>query len=226
MELKFIGNENAFGKNNNSAFFVIDNNLYMIDCSMLNMNKIKLLFDFNKYDSVNIIVTHTHADHVCGIPNIVDYLKYYCNVRLNIIVPLPLKEDIITLNKVCGVNIEDYNILISNDIPFIKDTIKTKHSEELVNGSFGYIFEINNKLILYTGDSANLDAFNKYLSVVDEAYLETSYIKTKAHTHIEDIKKIASKCKKIYLMHLDDEDKIRNEIKDLDNVFISELYKG
>ena len=225
MELKFIGNGSAFSKTNNSAFFEINNNLYMIDSSMININRMKMLFDFTKYDSVNIIVTHTHADHVNAIPNIIDYLKYFYHIKLNIIIPSSLKEDIISLNRICGVSDEDYNIIDSKNVSFIKETIKTEHASKLLNGSYGYIFEINNKLILYTGDSANLDVFDKWLSKVDEAYIDTSYNKTIHHSNIEEVIKLKDICKHIYIMHLDNEEELKNIVRDIDNISICELYK-
>lgn len=226
MELKFIGNGSGFSKTNNSAFFTLENNLYIIDMSMLNMNRIKLLFDFNSYKNIYIIITHMHADHVSGIPNIIDYLYYIFDIKVNLVVPTNLKKDIITLNEICGVSKEQYNIIDSKDLKVIKETIKTKHSNTLKNGCFGYLFDINNKNILYTGDTANLDAFEKYFNIVHELYVDINYNGQKVHVNFHEFIKNLPKCKKIYLMHLDEEDKIKNEIKNLDNVFIAEIYKG
>ncbi len=226
MELKFIGNGSGFSETNNNAFFIIDNDLYIIDCSMLNMNKIKRLFDFSKYSNIYIIVTHMHADHVSGIANLIDYLYYMYGKFVNIISPSTLIDDIKNYNEICGVLSNQYNIIDSKNINIIKETIKVNHSHSLKNGCFGYLLNINNKNIIYTGDTSDLIPFEEYLDICDELYVDVNYNNSKVHIGFHNFLENIPNVKKIYLMHIDEEDKIRKEIKDYNNIFIAEIFKG
>ena len=224
MEIRFIGNGSGFSKTNTNAYIIIDNDLYLIDCSMLNMNRIKEMFNFRKYKSINILVTHMHADHVSGIPNLIQHLFHMYNIKTNIYCHLNLMNDINRLNDICGVNKDYYSVkdAKSSNLSFVIDVVKTEHSNNLVNGSYGYIFKLNNKVCIYTGDTKNLNAFNKYINNCDELYMDVSYESVDAHININNFKKNIPNVKKIYLMHLDDEEKISESIKDLDNV---EIFK-
>ena len=226
MELKFIGNGSGFSKTNNNAFFYLDNNLYLIDCSLLNMNRIRELFDFETIKKIYIIVTHMHCDHVSGIPWLCDYLYHIYNKEINIIVPSSMINDIKSLNELCGVQENQYNIIDAKNISFIKSIILTKHSSSLKSGCYGYLFNLNNKDILFTGDTANLDAFSEYINDCDELYVDVSYNNLKVHVSFNSFINNLPQAKNIYLMHLDEEEKIRKEIKGLNNVSIAEIYKG
>ena len=226
MEINFIGNGSAFSRTNNNAYFIKDNNLYLIDLSMLNMNKIIDTFSFDKYNSINIIITHMHNDHVSGIPTFLQLLFHKYEIVTNIICPEKLSNDIKTILDITGVHKEYYNIIDSNNIEFILKTILTKHSDSLKNGSYSYLFKLNNKLCLYTGDTASLDAYNKFINDCDEVYIDTSYNDVSVHVNWSYLKDNLPKCKNIYLMHLDDEGNLIEEVKKYDNVKVVEIYKG
>ena len=228
MEIKFIGNGSGFSKTNTNAFFEYNNELILIDCSMLNMNRIKAIFDFTKYDKINIIVTHMHADHVSGIPNLIQYLFHAYDIMCNIMIPLSIKEDLINLNTICGVGEEMYNVTVLDDntkLPYLIKTIRTPHAKHLVNGCYGFVFNINNKICLFTGDTKSLDAFSEYIDRCDEAYIDTSYNSVEVHVSWDYLKNNLPKSKKIYLMHLDDEEKLRQEAIDYPNVEVVDIVK-
>mgnify|MGYP002626712432 CR=1 FL=1 len=228
MELRFIGNGSGFSRSNNNAFFENNDELIMIDCSMLNMNRIRDIFDFKKYNKINIFVTHMHADHVSGIPNIIQYLFHMFDIVANIIVPSGLKDDMKVFLDITGVKEKEYKIIPVNngeyyaDMPYLVSIIKTEHSENLL--CFGYIFMINDKVIVYTGDTKTLEPFSNYLNGCDEAYIDVSYTGNKVHISWDYLKKNFPNSKKIYLMHIDDE-KIVKECKKIPNVEVVKKYK-
>ncbi|MBR4177868.1 MAG: MBL fold metallo-hydrolase [Bacilli bacterium] len=228
MEIKFIGNGAGFSKTNNNAFFEYNNELILIDCSMLNMNRIKEIIDFKKYDKINVFITHMHADHVSGVPNLIQHLFHSYDILCNIMIPSSLKEDLINLNTICGVGKEMYHLIVLDDntkLPYLVKTIRTPHAKHLVNGCYGYVFKINNKICVFTGDTKDLSSFKDYIDNCDEAYIDTSYNSVNVHISWNYLKNNLPKCKKIYLMHIDDEEGLKKEIMDYSNVEIVKIYE-
>lgn len=226
MEIKFIGNGSGFSRTNTSAFFEFKDELVLIDCSMLNMNKLKDTIDFTKYNKINIFITHMHADHVSGLPNLIQYLFHTYNILCNVMIPASLKDDLINLNNICGVVGERYNLVVLDDntkSPYLIKTIRTNHARHLFNGCYGFVFNINNKKCLYTGDTKDLVAFSEYIDDCDEVYIDTSYKSVEVHVPWNYLKDNLPKSKKIYLMHLDDEDKLREAVKDYPNVEVVDI---
>lgn len=74
--LKFIGIESGFGKNNNSAYIELDDKFILIDCGFTVFDKLKEKFDFNKYKSINVIITHLHNDHAGSLTQFILYMWY------------------------------------------------------------------------------------------------------------------------------------------------------
>lgn len=228
MEIKFIGNGSGFSKTNNNAFFEYKDELTLIDCSMLNMNRIKSIFDFKKYNTINIFVTHMHADHISGLPNLIQFLFHAYNIICNVMIPDSLKNDLINLNTICGVGEEMYNLTVLDEntkLPYLIKTIRTPHATHLINGCYGYVFNINDKICVYTGDTKDLTPFSEYLDNCDEAYIDTSYNSVDVHVSWDYLKNNLPKSKKIYLMHIDDEENLKKELINYPNVEIVSIYE-
>ncbi|MBQ3947253.1 MAG: MBL fold metallo-hydrolase, partial [Ruminococcus sp.] len=64
--LLFLGRGSAFADENNSAFFVEDNDLVLIDCPATSYHKVKKM-NLEQYDNIYILITHTHGDHSGGV---------------------------------------------------------------------------------------------------------------------------------------------------------------
>lgn len=75
MKLSFLGRGSAFNpkEGNNSAYFISDNQLFLIDCGENIFGKIlenKLL---DNIETINLMITHTHSDHVGSLGSLVNY---------------------------------------------------------------------------------------------------------------------------------------------------------
>ena len=89
MELSFLGRGAAFNtvESNNSAYFIDNNELFLIDCgetvfqSLINTG---ILEDKN---NINVMITHTHSDHIGSLGSLALYAYYNLNKPLNIIMP-------------------------------------------------------------------------------------------------------------------------------------------
>lgn len=208
--LTFIGNDSGFGEKNNSAYFERNNELFIIDCGATVFNEIKNRFDFKSYKNINIIITHLHNDHAGSLSQFILYMWFIYNKKVNVICNcLHIKEYL----EITGTPPESYNIEKSLDnLKFIK----TKHTDFL--DAYGFIMDIANKKILYTGDTANLDSFIPYLNNINELYIDVSKF-VGAHIKIDNILDILKelKCKniKIIPMHMDDKEYIKNLLNTL-----------
>ena len=202
--LQFLGKDSGFGDKNTCCYFEKENELNIVDCGFTAFNELKNKFDFTKYNNINIIITHLHNDHAGSLSQIVLYLYFIYNKSTNIVSKC---ENIKEYLKITGVPDNAYNLKDRlEDIEFIK----TEHVEYL--DAYGFKANINNKNIIYTGDTNTIEPFKKYLDNIDELYIDVSRYGG-AHIKIEDVLELLFKLKshgtKIILMHLDDKEYIR-----------------
>lgn len=133
----------ASGSKGNCTFLLIDNKVILIDAGMtcayveqqmeeLNLNKI----DF-------VILTHTHADHIGGLKVIIKKYNPVVYLTLKMYHELDIKLD--NYSIIDG----DFNI---NDLNV--EVFKTSHDVEESNG---YIFNYNDKSIVYITDTGYIN---------------------------------------------------------------------
>lgn len=230
--LKFIGNGSAFNTQygNNSAYFKQDGILFLIDCGssvFRELHEKKILEDVEK---IYVLVTHTHADHVGSLGDLILY-SYYSMGKLkekNLTVITGCDTRIKTLLNLMGVTEENYNLhyldefesSLENQWIFhiekekcqftVTDIFEVNHVEELT--CYGYELNINSKKIYYSGDCYEIpsDKLKKINSgYYDYVYQDTSKADYEGNVHLSLKKLNASIVKdkkirnKIYCMHLD-----------------------
>lgn len=201
--LTFLGKDSGFGDNNNSAYVEDNNNLYIIDCGFSIFNVLKNKFDFKKYNSINVIITHLHNDHAGSLSQLILYLWFIYKIKANVICKCNRIKEYLDIT---GTPSDAYNLKDSLDnLKFIK----TEHTKCL--DAFGFKLNINEKNIIYTGDTNILEPFIPYLDNANELYIDVSKFGG-AHLKIDDIyeklKDLKEKGINVHLMHLDDKDYI------------------
>ena len=87
MELIFLGWGAAFNpkEGNNSAYFVENNQLFLIDCGESIFERLIESGVLERIQSINLMITHTHSDHVGSLGSLVMYSFYILHKPLNII---------------------------------------------------------------------------------------------------------------------------------------------
>lgn len=202
--LKFIGRESGFGNSNNSAYVEINDNFILIDCGFSVFEQLKDNFDFNKYNSINVIITHLHNDHAGSLSQFILYLWYIYNKKVTIISKCKnIKEYL----QITGTTKEAYQVTDNyKDVEFIE----TVHVKEL--DCYGFKAKFNQKNILYTGDTKTITPFLQYVNDIEELYLDVSKFGG-VHIKFDDVIGILKELKntgiKIYLMHIDDYEYIK-----------------
>ena len=219
--LKFLGRGSAFTDEHNSAYFVADDELVLIDCPMsafLRLNDKNLAL----YDHIYVLITHTHGDHSGGIGMLIDLLQFSVKTPITIVAPSKeVEADLFYfISRVEGCNSAWYELISVDDLD--KDwficSIPTTHTEELEGKCFGYYLSIEGNKVIYTGDTNTILPYEKYIESGSYLYTEISAYKSSVHLYCSDmVQKITDYVNSgvhVYLMHMDDEKRIAQVMKD------------
>lgn len=219
MELFFLGRGSAFNtcEGNNSAYFIDKNELFLIDCGESIFERIidkGLLDDIN---CVNVMITHTHSDHVGSIGSLIMYCYYVIHKSINIIISKDslYKDDLINLIRIFGCTNDMYSIVyedvfdnkysLFNSIKYMK----TNHVKEIP--SYGILFNTTDGVLYYSGDTSDLDNIFDLINsgvVIDKIYVDTtsSDVANNVHVYIGDLYELipVDLRDKVYCMHVND----------------------
>ena len=208
--LFFLGRDSGFGEKNNSAYFECKKELTLIDCGFTVFPQLKSKFNFEKFEIINVIITHLHNDHAGSLSQLILYLWFVYHKKINIYSNCKKIEEYLDIT---GTPREAYELKTSS--PYI-EFIKTEHVKYL--DSYGFKIIIENKKIVYTGDTCEINPFLPYLNDADEFYIDVSRYGG-AHLKIDDIieqlKEIKKRGINIFFMHIDDTEYIYNIAKSL-----------
>lgn len=206
----FIGKGSAFTPNlgNTSAYFLKDNDLYLIDCGSLVFKELYNRIDFNNIRNLYVFITHTHSDHVGSLGTLISYLKINYEISPNIFHGGVYIEEYLNL---VGVSADYYeakavDILEKNNITF--EFIETIHSDRI--SSYGLLIKTIENIVFYSGDSAEIpeDILTSFIDrKIDFIYQDVSLeIKNTSHLNLEKLKKLIPKKlrNRVIAMHLDE----------------------
>ena len=205
--LTFLGGDSGFGENNTSVYYIMGNKLILIDCGFAIFSKVKnMLQDF---DEIDVIITHLHNDHAGTLSQLIMYVYFILGKTVNVISKC---ERIYDYLDITGTPKESYNIYNSTEYV---ELIRTEHVKEL--DSYGMNLKINDKNIIYTGDTCSLNSFLPYINSIDELYVDISKnggVHLKLSEIIDELDKIHTDGTDVYLMHVDDKKYVKEYIND------------
>ena len=197
--LTFLGKDSGFGEKNNSAYIVLEDKLVLIDCGFTVFEDIKKKFDLSNYSKIEVIITHLHNDHAGSLSQLILYSWFIYNKKVTVYTKcINMKKYL----EITGTPSESYEIKDGNEnLKFIK----TEHVDYL--DAYGFELKVNNRKIVYTGDTKTIEPFLPYIDECSELYIDVSKYGG-AHLKIDDVSDILNGIsnKGIYvnLMHIDD----------------------
>ena len=120
MEFKFLGRGSAFNlsEGNTSAYFYSNGELFLIDCGESIFKRIVDSYLLDNIKAVNVLITHTHSDHVGSLGSLILYCFYNLNIKINIILPSKHKylSDLEDLLRIFGCKSKMYKFIYENEL--------------------------------------------------------------------------------------------------------------
>lgn len=224
MELKFLGRGSAFNvkEGNTAAYFIDDDQLFLIDCGEDVFSKLKQKSLLGRVRTVNLMITHTHSDHIGSLGSLVLYLYFVLHRPLKIILPDndEYEKTIEQILQGFGCTEEMYDLVHDTQYDEKYKTfsgvryVKTWHCAELM--SFGLIFTTKDGLVYYSGDTKEIRNLHHLLSKgvqIARAYIDVTSVKNSngAHLFVGNLAMVVPEDlrKRIYCMHFNDENCIQ-----------------
>ena len=231
--LKFLGSGSAFNTKlgNTSAYYKHGNQMLLIDCGSNIFHRIKESGVLEGVEHIHTLITHTHADHVGSLADLILYTYYshgeFAKPKVTIysLNATGVKEVLKLNGCVEDIHFDFVNVRYDNIINItplqvlIMKPIETNHVDEL--SSFGYELVIEGKGVYYSGDTKDIN--KEDLEWINKGFFPYVYIDTckadyEGNVHIS-LRKLAELIKpehreKVYCMHLD-EGFVREEAESL-----------
>ena len=234
--LRFLGRGSAFNSPHNCACFTYGQTLVLLDCSMDSFQRLITIgpdrLAGTAVDGIRVLVTHTHGDHISGIPMLIHYCYYIYHLPVTVGAPSAevLQDLKFYFDRLDGCDPAAYRLILSEEMPdIVTRVIPTEHSPELSGRCFGYQLQADEETVVYTGDTGTLEPFLPFLKAGTDLYTEASVNRSPVHLYLPDILDVLTGLTEqgtgVFLMHLDNEERIRELIQNT-AIRLAPLYQS
>ena len=168
--------------------------MFLIDCGETVYKSLIRNELLENVDTINIMITHTHGDHIGSLGSLVLYAKFRLNKKINIILPNndTYKNKIKAELKEKGCKEDAYTIITAESVDNKYESfqniryVKTSHTPILM--CYSIIFNTKDGLIYYSGDTAELDVLLNIINSgkqIYRIYIDTSTNIDEANVHLQ-----------------------------------------
>jgi ribonuclease BN (tRNA processing enzyme) len=213
MELNFIGKGSAFTPQlkNTSAYFVINNDLFLLDCGESVFGEVWDLAELRECRNIYVLITHLHCDHVGSLGSLISYCYYILQKKIYVIHPVTTIVELLSLLGIEKITYHYTTCLPEEAQGITVEAVEVEHVNNMQ--CFGYLMNTDEDRIYYSGDAVKIP--NKILEEflkgkIDRVYQDTSIHSSEVPTHF-DLEKLEiiiplNKRDFVYCMHLDGDD--------------------
>lgn len=206
--LSFLGAGAAynFASNNNAAYFVKDDTLYLFDCGEKICDRMLSLDLLSGVRTVHAFITHLHSDHIGSLEPLLYYIHFFTDKKLFIY--YPDRENLHLLLRLMGI---DFDFEVLSDFAGNADVKVEYVPQQHIPGSYGYFVYSGDGSFFYSGDcsAVNQRAVAELKNgTIDRMYHEvTISLNSMIHTHLSALEsEIPMELRhKVTLMHIANE---------------------
>lgn len=187
MELSFVGTGSAFNPllENTNAFFVVGEELYLIDCGESAFARHFRLPYLKAAKRITVVITHLHCDHVGSLGSLISYCYYVLGTPIRIVHPL---ETIVGLLDLMGIKRRCYQYqkeLRQNPGESVDfRPVEVEHVDDMT--CFGYIISTARGSVYISGDAKSVPSqvlSEFFAGKIDRIYQDTSLETSDHPTH-------------------------------------------
>lgn len=208
MKLNFLGKGCAFYPlyGNTCAYFVKENELYLLDCGESAFEQLYKKLDLSKIERAYVIVTHLHADHVGSLGTMISYFACVLKKMVYVVHPEHTIVDLLTLEGISKTFYEYHKVLPENVAGLQAEPVEVHHAEDMK--CYGYLLRDAEECVYYSGDSAMLPGLvlDQFLNgKVERIYHDTATQPSEHHGYYKKLEEVIPTDKRgqVYCMHLD-----------------------
>lgn len=210
MNLTFLGRGSAFNPalKNTSAYFIQDQDLFLIDCGESVFEIIAKKNLLQSCQKIFILVTHLHADHVGSLASLLSYCFYVLDKKPTVIHPLKTVTKLLSMMGISPAIYYYYPALPALKSGISAEIVPVHHVEDMQ--CYGYILTNQSTSIYYSGDARNIPpaVLDRFLSgSISAIYQDTSTHRSDHPTHmyLGDLEQLIppEKRHQVFCMHLD-----------------------
>ncbi|MFA5448456.1 MAG: MBL fold metallo-hydrolase [Sphaerochaeta sp.] len=210
--LHFLGMGSAFNPamDNTSAWFAKDGTFYLLDCGETVFGKIWDLEVFKNAKTVCVVLTHMHSDHIGSLGTLLSYCAIVVHKQVQIFYPAETLKSYLAL---VGIDQSFYTHHLTPphhwSIHF--EPYPVKHASDMA--CYGYVFEVDDQVIYYSGDSRAIPQPIVNLLMKDKLdviFQDTSLEENEHHCPLRELEEtIPEELRhKVFAMHIPDDESI------------------
>ena len=224
MEINFLGRGSAFNpkEGSNAGYFIENDELFLIDVGESVFAKLIEYKILENIKQINIMITHTHGDHIGSIGSLIAYSQYVLYKPVNIILPKKAKhlQNIQSILDAFDSNKNYYNYVTEKRYDNKYKTfdslryVETTHTETL--NSYGLVFTTKKGIVYYSGDTNETRIVENFINSneqIDKIYIDTTNLdyENNPHLYIGILKATIPNdlIDKVYCMHLNSDECIK-----------------